>query len=42
MKIIFFAIIDPNWTKILASKGSNMEFIKQKDQNYIITNYVTL
>ena len=29
MKITFFAIFDPTWTYILASKDSNIEFLKQ-------------
>ena len=29
MKITFFAIFDPTWTYILASKGSNIELLKQ-------------
>ena len=29
MKIVLFAIFDPTWIHILASKGPNMEFLKQ-------------
>ena len=29
MTIAFFAIFDPTWTYILATKGPNMEFLKQ-------------
>ena len=30
MKMAFFAIFDQAWTHILATKGPNREFIKQK------------
>ena len=29
IKIAFLAIFDQSWSKILAPKGSNMEFLKQ-------------